>query len=238
MQRFGIDVSHWQGDFDFAKAKENEGVEFVIIKAGGGDAGLYKDSIVCCSKCGDIYRRIAWNNREKRSIVWRCCTRVEFGPDKCDAPTISETELQSIVVKAINKTLGGREDMIRGLQENIEQILLTTSNEEVEEIDTKLKELQKELLKKANARQNYDDIADEIELLREEKQNVLLQDAEREGTKKRMLKMQQFLDEQESEIKEYDENLVRQLVEQVTVFDDHCEVRFKSQTVVEIKRII
>jgi len=32
-KRFGIDVSHWQGDFNFAKAKNNEGVEFAIIKA-------------------------------------------------------------------------------------------------------------------------------------------------------------------------------------------------------------
>ena len=43
-QKFGIDVSHWQGDFNFARAKSNEGVEFAIIKAGGGDDGLYKDS--------------------------------------------------------------------------------------------------------------------------------------------------------------------------------------------------
>lgn len=41
--KFGIDVSRWQGNFNFAKAKA-EGVEFAIIKAGGGDAGLYKDS--------------------------------------------------------------------------------------------------------------------------------------------------------------------------------------------------
>lgn len=39
---FGIDVSHWQGNFNFAKAK-SEGVQFVIIKSGGGDSGLYKD---------------------------------------------------------------------------------------------------------------------------------------------------------------------------------------------------
>lgn len=41
--KFGIDVSRWQGNFNFAKAK-TEGVEFAIIKAGGGDSGLYKDS--------------------------------------------------------------------------------------------------------------------------------------------------------------------------------------------------
>lgn len=45
--KYGIDVSHWQNNFDFAKAKKNHGIEFVIIKAGGGDGKktkLYKDS--------------------------------------------------------------------------------------------------------------------------------------------------------------------------------------------------
>lgn len=40
---FGIDVSRWQGAFDWVRAKK-EGVEFGIIKCGGGDDGLYKDS--------------------------------------------------------------------------------------------------------------------------------------------------------------------------------------------------
>ena len=51
--------------------------------------------IVYCSKCGEIYRRVAWNNRGKRSIVWRCVTRVENGPSTCDAETVQETELQA-----------------------------------------------------------------------------------------------------------------------------------------------
>lgn len=38
----GIDVSKWQGDFDFAQAKK-EGFDFAIIKGGGADGGLYKD---------------------------------------------------------------------------------------------------------------------------------------------------------------------------------------------------
>lgn len=43
MQWFGIDVSRWQGDFNFKQAMA-EGVQFAILKAGGGDDGLYKDS--------------------------------------------------------------------------------------------------------------------------------------------------------------------------------------------------
>lgn len=38
----GIDISKWQGDFDLAEAK-SEGQEFVIIKGGGGNDGLYVD---------------------------------------------------------------------------------------------------------------------------------------------------------------------------------------------------
>ena len=41
--KWGIDVSRWQGNFNFEKAKA-EGIKFAILKAGGGDSGLYKDS--------------------------------------------------------------------------------------------------------------------------------------------------------------------------------------------------
>lgn len=39
----GIDVSHWQGTINFEKVKA-AGIDFVIIKAGGSDAGRYKDA--------------------------------------------------------------------------------------------------------------------------------------------------------------------------------------------------
>lgn len=41
--KFGIDISRHNGNFDLARAK-SEGVEFVVLKGGGGDAGLYKDA--------------------------------------------------------------------------------------------------------------------------------------------------------------------------------------------------
>lgn len=38
----GIDVSSWQGNIDFQKVKAS-GIQFVILKAGGSDAGIYTD---------------------------------------------------------------------------------------------------------------------------------------------------------------------------------------------------
>lgn len=106
-------------------------------------------SIVYCSKCEDIYRRIAWNNRGKHSTVWRCCTRVEHGPKKCDAPTIQESDLQDAVVKAVQEVLGGKDVFLPVLEKNIRKVLESESGEQIAEIDRKLKELQQELLRLA-----------------------------------------------------------------------------------------
>lgn len=42
MELKGIDVSRWQGSINF-KSVKSVGIDFVIIKAGGSDAGFYED---------------------------------------------------------------------------------------------------------------------------------------------------------------------------------------------------
>ena len=193
-------------------------------------------SIVYCSRCGEIYRRIAWNNRGKHSTVWRCCTRVEHGPTACDAPTIQEPDLQAAVVKAINLTLGNRESMMATLQENVEAVIRQEDETSSEGIDAKLLELQKELLRLANSKKDYNSVADEIDRLREIKQNALVESAEREGLKQRIREMREFLEQQSTEVTEYDELLVRRLIEKVTVYDERFEVEFKSGASISIQR--
>lgn len=193
-------------------------------------------SIVYCSKCGDIYRRIAWNNRGKHSIVWRCVSRVEHGPSYCSAPTIQESELQDTVIKAINMTLSDKDRIIDVLQENITIVLTQGSEKCIDDINTRLENLQSELLKQANARKDYTAIADKIDRLRELKQNAMAQNAENEGLKQRITEMQEFLTEQTAEIEKYDEGLVRRMIQKVTVYEDKFTVAFKSGTSVDVDR--
>ena len=191
-------------------------------------------SIVYCSKCGDIYRRIAWNNRGKHSVVWRCVSRVEHGPDCCDARTVKEEELQNVMVKAINQIIGDRSEMFDVLEENIRTVIALEDETFTEKLDARLEEVQRELLKRANAKQNYDDIADEIDCLREMKQAALTENAEREGLKQRISEMQRFLKEQTEQIEEYDESLVRRMIEKITVYDDRFTIKFKSGTSINV----
>lgn len=189
-------------------------------------------SIVYCSKCGDIYRRIAWNNRGKHSIVWRCVNRVEHGPNCCNARTIKEEALQNAVVKAINQIIDDRGEMFDVLQENIESVIVMEDKNSLENINARLEETQKELLKRANAKQNYDDVADEIERLREMKQVALAKNAE--SQKQRIYEMKQYLKEQTRQIQGYDDSLVRRMIEKITVYDDRFTIKFKSGTSVDI----
>lgn len=64
--------------------------------------------------------------------------------------------------------------------------------------------------------------------LREERQEVLTAAAERKDLQLRMQELIDFLEEQQSEITEYNETLTRRLVEKVTIFDEKIVVTLKS----------
>lgn len=189
--------------------------------------------MVFCGDCGELYRRVHWNNRGYKSIVWRCVSRLEEKGSECTAPTINEETLQTAVVRAINELLANKEPFLSTLQKNIDTIFNEESDNDTDELDSKLEELQIELLKQAKSKNDYDNVADEIYRLREMKQNSLVENAEREGKRQRIAEMTAFLNEQSHELEEYDEQLVRRLIEKVTIRDDRIEVEFKSGVKIE-----
>lgn len=149
--------------------------------------------MVVCGECGELYRRVHWNNHGCKSIVWRCsCSRLE--PSRaamnCTSRTVKEDLLQEVTVK--------------------------------------------ELIRKANSKQGYDAIADEIFTLREQKSQAEADTRSREETQKRIAELQDFIGSQQSEITEFDESLVRKLIQQITVYDDRFTVRFKSGLEIDI----
>ena len=85
MRKFGIDISRWQGDFNLAKAVHNEGVEFVIIKAGGSDGGLYVDSKfeVNYKKAKAVGIPVGCYFFSKATTVAKAKEEVEYFYDKC-----------------------------------------------------------------------------------------------------------------------------------------------------------
>jgi len=106
----------------------------------------------------------------------------------------------------------------------------------VADIDRKFGELQKDLLRFANLKVDYNDTADEIYSLREEKYKALTEEAEKKGPKERLKEIGIFFNAQSVIIEDYDEQLVRKLIERITVFADRLTIEFKSSDEIEVKQ--
>ena len=64
---------------------------------------------------------------------------------------------------------------------------------------------------------------------------ALVQHAECQGKRQRIAEMTEFLKKQPKELQEYDEQLVRRLIEKITVFDNKLTIEFKSSVEIEIE---
>ena len=124
--------------------------------------------IVICGECGEMFRRIHCNNRGCKSIVWRCISRLEPTGQECHARIVNEPVLENVVVQAINTLLGDKSTYQAQLQQNIAKVIRSAQQNTADGINERLQRLQKELLKKANSKEAYDEIADEIFKLREQ----------------------------------------------------------------------
>lgn len=190
--------------------------------------------MVFCAHCGDIYRRIKWNNRGCKSTVWRCVSRVDKdGPD-CTARTVREEHLHEVAVAAINGAFREKENILPRLIENIESNLEEKADDRIKKVDEQIKTLQQELLATASNKNAGDELGMEIRRLREEKQAIQAEDASRQDRKKRIDELIAFIEELPCELTEYDEQFVRTLIDKITVFDNHFIVEFKSGIEIEI----
>ena len=130
--------------------------------------------------------------------------------------------------------LGNKGDYLNILIENIETVLNENADKPTADIDEKLEELQMELLRLANSKEDYEDVAEEIYRLRELKQEVMMKNAAREGLRQRIEEMTKFLKEQLQQLETYDDLLVRRLIDMITVDERLLTIEFKSG--IEIKK--
>ena len=122
------------------------------------------------------------------------------------------------------------------IKENIEKAITGDGSSRIEEIDQEMLKVQEELLKVANAKKDYTELADRVEELRNEKEKILLNMAEEKNEQSRLMELEEFLGNQELEIESYDEELVRKLVEKIVIYEEKLKVIFKSGIEIDINK--
>lgn len=184
---------------------------------------------VYCGECGTRYKRTTWAKNGKKKIVWRCVSRLDYGKKYChNSPTMDEDRLQKAILAAINSAMSEKKVLIRKIAGAMEIELLPELDSEMSlgKINARLTELEHDFQKiLARAADNGDyeayterfkAIAEEISELKE-KRNAI--EAHRAGSETD-LRIRQAIDIMEnspSEITEWDESLIRQLVDWVKI---------------------
>lgn len=207
----------------------------------GKHTGKYALSkIMVCKECGCEYRRQIWSKYGEKKAVWRCENRLRNGTRYCkDSPTIEENVLHRAVLHAINQVLENKGDFVQTFRKNV--VTALTHGTEDSEYAREKKKLQKEMaeLIQQQAKQNGDKTAFEehcqaitaqIEAL-EMKQ---IKAASRGEKGRKMEDIENFLDKTNCILTEYNDKLVRQLIENINVVNARkVEVVFKSGITVE-----
>lgn len=193
--------------------------------------------MVFCGHCGDIYRRVKWNNRGCKSTVWRCVSRVLKGKMDFDCParTVKEEVLHGAIVTAVNDAYARKTTVISLLKRNIEETVFDDLEARIAAIDEQLVELQQQMLDNSGDNALVEDLGLQIDDLRGNRQDILAEAAERTDLQARMNDMIAFLEEMPAAVTEYSESLTRRLVERITIFDEKIVVELKSGLTMEVE---
>ena len=184
-----------------------------------------------CGECGTRYQRCTWRNRDgSKRIVWRCVSRVDYGNKYChNSPTLDEEPLHRAILAAINSTVKGKDSIIYNLKSAMEKELAPVAGQQLSlsEIDSQLEQLNTEFSKAlAEASESGDQAAysdrfreimqkqTALKVQRDEIQGML---AESGKAAAHIEQCRQAAETTPSAITEWDEALIRQVVESVTV---------------------
>ena len=182
-----------------------------------------------CGECGTPYRRCTWIRGENKRIVWRCSSRLDFGRQYChESPTMDEEPLQSAILAAINAEMSSHESLVAEIIGAMEQELTRIPGESmgIHEINIRLAELEKEfgrLLPLASESgsdaysERFQEILVEMKALKDKRgqlEEMLGGNAE---ANRKIVMAKQALAQTSSELTEWSESLIRQLVETVRV---------------------
>ena len=183
-----------------------------------------------CGECGTRYQRCTWRNRDgSKRIVWRCVSRVDYGNKYChDSPTLDEEPLHRAILAAINSAVKDKDNIVYNLKAAMEKELAPAAGQQLSlsEIDNRLEQLNTEFSKVLAEASESGDQAAYSNRFREIMQKQIALKAQRDEIQRMLAESgkatahieqcRQAAETTPSAITEWDETLIRQVVESVT----------------------
>lgn len=228
----------------------------VMQKSGKTEQGKYSGKYalsekLICGECGTPYKRCTWARNGEKRIVWRCISRLEFGKKYChESPTMPEDKLQNAILTALNRAARQNSefhDEVLGIAcaakcgPQDSTVDLPGMERRLEELD----EQQNRLLDRVLANMADTTLTDQLKELADEKQaltdaiSAAKADALRKANQEtRVEGFREFIAQNSQGFTQYDDEVVRKLVERITVIDaETIRVRLRDSDV-EIEQTV
>ena len=190
--------------------------------------------VLHCAECGSRYKRVTWNIRGKKKIVWRCISRLDYGKKYCkDSLTVEEAALHRAVVRALNRFHVEDESTYLTLMKATigEAIGINGGSEEIDLLTRRIDALNKRMLDLVNetvaagkdaesSEEEFKEISDQIEQLTRRIaaiQESVRGDATRQA---RLEEIQDIIAKRTANETPYDDSIVRQMIECIRVHGD------------------
>ena len=192
---------------------------------------------VFCGKCGDILQRNMWYRPEKVA-VWRCASRVRRSKTgrRCMIRNVKEPLLKEATVDAFNQLIESHDLASKQIKANIMKVIKSSKGPTLDQLDKQLEEVQMKLIQAANQHQDCDVLTQQIMDLRKQKEIVQSRETINEVKLHIIDEINEFADLHKYGLVEFDEGLVRHLVEKITIFQRYMEFTFKDGEVIRINK--
>ena len=188
--------------------------------------------VLICGECGTRYRRVTWSRNGVKRIVWRCISRLDYGKKYCkDSPTIFEDKLKEAIVRAVNKFNDQDNAADKALMRASigEALGLNSEPEEVDMLERKIEALNNKMLALVNEsvasgegieahESEFMSLSQELELLKQRIATIQESAAADSGEQDRLEQIQAIISERENHRMEYDDSIVRQMIECIKVY--------------------
>ena len=185
--------------------------------------------LLICGECHTPYRRCTWTAHGEKRIVWRCVKRLDYGKKYChNSPTLEESRIQAAIVNAIQKFAQQDPQLLKTLKSHIERGINDAVREDDSlDIQLRLAAVEKEINELFNTisvdtiesfdEKKAEELLSEKNKLQAESDRLAELNRKDKNKQSRSDEITELLDGIKNRTMEYDDRLVRQIIEAIIV---------------------
>ena len=207
--------------------------DFAITNLGKYSAKYCLSELLVCGECGSFYKRKTWTKGTEKRIYWRCQSRIEHGSKYCKkSKGIEEKKLHDAICRALRKMVEKSEsviclikaDLAYGLSGEEGTYDVGALEKSISDATLDLQDYMKQYSKTGGDKVKYleciQQTSEKIKLLRNELDIAKAKVSKNERINNEVQRLTKWLTENVVSFENYDDIVVRRMVEMIRVNSD------------------